>query len=160
MFCKFVPSTLETNHKFKETMIKKLLSTNSYVTGFDFSLLLLRITFGGLMLVNHGIGKMNTLLAGGEIKFPDPFGIGSEASLGLAVFSDVVCAAVLVFGLLTRLALIPLLITMLVAAFVVHINDGLKDMEMALLYLSPYLIIFINGAGKYSVDKIAFDKKG
>jgi putative oxidoreductase len=139
-------------------MIKKLLSTTSYTTGFDLSLFLLRITFGGFMLINHGIGKMNKLFAGGEISFPDPFGIGSEASLGLAVFSEVVCAALLVLGLFTRLALIPLLITMLVAVFVIHIGDGLKDMEAAILYLIAYSIIFINGAGKYSIDNSIFNK--
>lgn len=139
-------------------MIKKLLGTTSYTSGFDLSLLLLRIIFGGFMLINHGLGKMDKLMAGGEIKFPDPFGVGAEISLGLAVFAEVICAALLVLGLLTRLALIPLIITMLVAAFVVHLGDGLKDMEAAILYLIPYGIIFINGAGKYSLDKLLFGK--
>lgn len=139
-------------------MIKKLLSTKSYTTGFDLSLLLLRITFGGFMLVNHGLGKMDKLLAGGDIKFADPIGIGMKNSLILTVFAEVVCAGLLVIGLFTRLALIPLLITMLVAVFVIHIGDGLKDMEAAILYLIAYSIIFINGAGKYSIDNSIFNK--
>jgi putative oxidoreductase len=134
-------------------MIKKLLSTTSYTTGFDLSLLLLRITFGGFMLINHGIGKMDKLMAGGEIKFADPIGVGMKNSLILAVFAEVICAGLFVLGLFTRLALIPLIITMLVAAFIMHIGDGLKDMEAAILYLIAYLVVFINGAGKYSLDK-------
>jgi len=53
----------------------------------DLSLLLLRLAFGGLMFLNHGLGKFNKLMAGGEIKFANVFGMGPELSLGLAVFA-------------------------------------------------------------------------
>ena len=119
----------------------------------DLSLLLLRITFGGLMFINHGLGKFNKLMAGGEIKFASVFGMGPEMSLGLAVFAEVLCAGMVVFGLLTRMAVIPLIITMLVAALVIHGDDPFKKMEMALLYLIPYVVIFWQGAGKYSIDE-------
>lgn len=46
----------------------------------DLSLLLLRICFGGLMLVNHGMGKFYKLFGDDPIKFGDPLGIGMEAS--------------------------------------------------------------------------------
>ncbi|MEM1119507.1 MAG: DoxX family protein [Bacteroidota bacterium] len=119
----------------------------------DLSLLLLRITFGGLMLINHGIGKFNSLMAGGEIKFPPIMGMSPKMSLTLAVFAEVLCAVMVVLGLFTRLAVIPLIITMLVAIFVIHISDPFKKMEMAILYLIPYLVLFWNGSGKYSVDE-------
>ncbi len=119
----------------------------------DLSLLLLRITFGGLMLINHGMGKFSKLMAGGEIKFASVMGMGPEMSLSLAVFAEVVCAGMVVFGLLTRMAVIPLIITMLVAAFVIHGDDPFKKMEMALLYLIPYIVIFWQGAGKFSIDE-------
>lgn len=119
----------------------------------DLSLLLLRITFGGLMFINHGLGKFNKLMAGGEIKFASVFGMGPELSLGLAVFAEALCAIMVVFGLFTRLAVIPLIITMLVAIFVIHIEDPFKKMELAIVYLIPYLVLFWNGSGKYSVDE-------
>jgi len=119
----------------------------------DLSLLLLRVTFGGLMFLNHGLGKFNKLMAGGEIKFASVFGMGPELSLGLAVFSEVVCALMVVIGLFTRMAVIPLIITMLVAIFVIHISDPFKKMESAIIYLIPYLVLFWNGSGKYSVDE-------
>ena len=119
----------------------------------DLSLLLLRVTFGGLMLINHGLGKLDKLMAGGEIKFASVFGMGPEMSLGLAVFAEVLCAAMVVFGLLTRMAVVPLIITMIIAAFVIHGDDPFKKMEMALLYLVPYLVIFWQGAGKFSIDE-------
>lgn len=119
----------------------------------DLSLLLLRLAFGGLMFLNHGLGKFNKLMAGGEIKFASVFGMGPELSLGLAVFAEVVCALMVVIGLFTRTAVIPLIITMLVAIFVIHIDDPFKRMESAIIYLIPFLVLFWNGSGKYSVDE-------
>ena len=118
----------------------------------DLSLLLLRLAFGGLMIINHGWGKFQKLIGDEPIKFADPIGIGMEASLGLTVFAEVLCALMIVVGLFTRLAVIPLIITMLVAIFVIHISDPFKKMEMAILYLIPYLVLLWNGAGRYSLD--------
>jgi len=118
----------------------------------DISLLLLRLTFGGLMLVNHGLGKWARLFSGGDIKFADPIGLGMEASLYLAVFAEVICAVLLVVGLFTRWAAIPLFITMAVAAVIVHGGDPFSDKEGALLFAIPYLVIFLVGPGRFSID--------
>ena len=139
-------------------MMKKLLSTTSLIEFEGVSLLLLRLTFGGLMLVNHGLGKMHKLFSGNEIKFPDPLGVGAELSLGLTVFGEVACSALLLVGFLTRFAALPAIITMLVAAFIVHGADPFADKEAALLFLIPYIIIFVKGGGKYSVDAALFNK--
>jgi len=120
----------------------------------DIGLLLLRVTFGGLMLINHGWGKMMKFFGDDPIKFADPIGMGETASLALAVFAEVLCAVLIILGFLTRWATIPLITTMLVAIFIVHISDPFKKMEMAILYLIPYIVIWINGAGKYSVDAL------
>ncbi|MEM1327088.1 MAG: DoxX family protein [Bacteroidota bacterium] len=125
----------------------------------DLSLLLLRITFGGLMLVNHGWGKMLKLFGDETIQFPDPIGVGEVPSLALAVFSEVLCAGLIVLGLLTRLATIPLIITMVIAAFVVHIGDPFPKMEGALTYLIPYIVLLLMGAGRYSLDAQLFNNK-
>ena len=140
-------------------MFKKLLSNQPLTNFNDVGLLLLRLTFGGLMLVNHGLGKMEKLFAGGEIKFADPIGLGTELSLQLAVFAEVICAALLVVGAFTRFALMPLIFTMLVAVFIVHWADALGDKEGGLLYLIPYVILFVKGSGKYAVDYQLFKHK-
>ncbi len=126
--------------------------------GIDTASLLLRLTFGFLMLFNHGWGKFMRFFEDGPVKFGDPLGIGTELSLGLAVFAEVFCAGLLVLGLFTRLATIPLIITMAVAAFIVHINDPLSRMESALLYLTVYIVILLLGPGKFSLDRMI--KKG
>lgn len=137
-------------------MFKKLLSIKPLFDFEDISLLLLRLTFGGLMILNHGLKKWDKLMAGGEIKFSDPLGVGAELSLYLTVFGEVICSVLLVFGAFTRLAAIPAIITMLVAAFIVHGADPFGDKEGALLFLIPYVILFVKGGGKYSVDGLLF----
>jgi len=109
------------------------------------------------MLFGHGWGKLVTF--GDRMdSFPDPLGVGSAVSLGLAVFAEVVCAFLVSIGLLTRAALIPLIITMLVAAFIIHGPDPLfgsgRTKEMALLFLAGYLSIFVAGPGKFSLDRL------
>lgn len=118
----------------------------------DLGLLLLRVFLGLAMCFGHGIGKWNTLFSGEEIQFADPFGIGATPSLVMAVFAEVICAILLALGLFTRWALLPLIITMLIAAFVVHISDGFGVMEKALLYGICYMALCFTGPGKYSVD--------
>ena len=118
----------------------------------DISLLLMRLTFGGLMIINHGWGKLEKLLAGPPIKFGDPLGVGTELSRQLAVFGEVICAFLLVIGLFTRWAAIPALITMLVAAWIVHGGDPFKEQEKALLFAAAYVVRLILGPGRYSLD--------
>lgn len=123
-----------------------------YTHQSNVALLVLRLTFGGLMIINHGWGKAMKVLAG-DWSFGDPLGLGTAPSLILAAFAEVICAALVAVGLFTRWATIPLIFTMLVAVFVVHIDDPFKKMEMGLLYLAAYLAIFLMGPGAYSVDE-------
>ena len=118
----------------------------------DWALLLLRLTFGGLMVINHGWGKLQNLFGDDPIQFADPLGVGMTASLGLTVFAEFVCGILIVLGLFTRLATIPLIVTMLVAAFIIHWSDPFANKEMALIYLAAYTALFLMGAGKFSVD--------
>lgn len=117
----------------------------------DIGLLILRLSAGGLMLV-HGLPKLMKLFAYGPIQFADPFGIGATTSLILAVFAEVVCAILLILGLKTKLASIPLAVTMFVAAFMIHASDPFKVKEKAILFLLMYISLMFTGAGKFSVD--------
>ncbi len=119
----------------------------------DFSLLILRIVFGGLMFINHGLPKFEKL-GKTPIKFPDPLGVGSEISLYLTLFSEGLCSVLLVLGLFSRWVSLPLLFTMGMAAFYIHLSDPLDSKEASLTYLAAYLIILAFGPGKFSLDKL------
>lgn len=131
--------------------ITNLLKPGNFTMNVDIALLILRIVIGVFMLT-HGWGKMQNLFSGEPIQFADPIGLGADVSLALAVFSEVLCSILIILGLATRFAAFPLLFTMLVAAFVVHANDGFGKQEFALLYAVIYSTILLIGAGKYSLD--------
>lgn len=115
-------------------------------------LLIFRISISGFMLT-HGVPKLERLMGGGEIQFADPFGIGPTASLALSVFAEFFCSILIILGLATRLATIPLIINMSVALIFAHADDPFSGMEKALLFLVCYLTILVFGPGKYSVDR-------
>lgn len=117
----------------------------------DLGLLVLRVTMGGAM-ITHGWPKFQKLL-GGNLQFGDPLGFGPEVSLVFAVLAELICSILIVIGAATRLATIPLIVTMAVAFFIVHGADDFRTKEMALLFLAGFLTLFFTGPGRYGVDK-------
>lgn len=116
----------------------------------DLYFILFRLTIAVLMLM-HGIPKLGKF-SEPELHFADPIGLGEGTSLVLTVFAEVLCSVTLAIGLWTRLSVIPLAITMLVAAFIVHADDPFGKQEFPLLYVLCYLSIFFSGPWKYSLD--------
>lgn len=131
--------------------MKQLLFSNKPIAQ-DLGLLLLRLAAGGIMAYSHGWGKLQNVL-NGDMQFGDPIGIGVEVSLILTVFAEFCCGILVALGLFTRAALVPLIITMVVAVFVVHAQDPFMKKEFGLLYLIPYFVLFLTGPGKFSLDK-------
>ena len=78
--------------------------------------------------------------------------LGSTTSLVLVIFSEFLCAALIVLGLFTRFASIPLIIGMSVALFVAHNGDALGDGKVAALFLTGFVTILLVGPGRISVD--------
>ena len=124
----------------------------------DLGLLLLRVSFGASMLFGHGLGKMAKLFSEDPIKFADPFGFGPGATLALVVLAEVLCAILLILGLFTRAAAIPLIITMAGALIIVHWSDPFVRQEKAILFGMTFLFLLLNGAGRYSLDQLIYKK--
>lgn len=136
---------------------KNILNPGAYSLIGSFALLWLRLIVGSFM-ISHGFGKLMMLINGYTSLFPDPLQIGVTASLILAVSAEFLCSILLITGFLTRLATIPLLITMFVAGFVFHATDPFEIKELALVYASIYVTILLTGAGKFSLDHLFFHR--
>ena len=104
-------------------------------------------------MLTHGVPKLQRLFGEGPIEFADPLGIGASPTFFLAVFAEFLCAVFVLIGFKTRWASLPIIITMLVAAFVQHAADPFGSKEKALLYAIVFIAIFLLGPGAYSVDK-------
>ena len=130
--------------------MKKLLSI-SYTQGmFNVAMFLLRVGFGAMMLP-HGYDKL-VKFARLKNTFINFLGMGSTMSLSLAIFAEFFCALFLIFGLFSRLVVIPLIVAMSVAVFMVHNKDFFGEAEHAAMYLVGFLVILMVGPGKASVD--------
>jgi putative oxidoreductase len=144
------------------------MATRTYDVTLSIGLLILRLAVGGYLLT-HGWGKLQMLLAGDFASFGDPIGLGNEASLILIVFAEFLCSLLVMLGLATRFAAVPVVIAMGVAAFVAHGADpwtmskgyelyttgaakSWASKEPALLFLVPFLALAFTGPGKFSLD--------
>ncbi|GAA4437320.1 DoxX family protein [Pontibacter saemangeumensis] len=137
--------------------MKKLINVYQSANSIDVALLITRVGIAALMLV-HGLPKLGMLLADAPVQFPAVLGLSANVSLALAVFAEVLCSLLILVGLGTRLAAIPLIITMLVAVFVVHGADPFAKQEIGLLYLMPYIVLLLTGSGRYSLDYLVLQK--
>ena len=105
-------------------------------------------------MLTHGLPKLSRLISSEEIKFADPFGLGPVVSLVMVVFAEVFCSILIIMGLGTRLATIPIMVAMSVAAFQAHSGDPFSTKEKSLLFLLIYIFLFVFGSGRYSIDKL------
>ena len=107
--------------------------------GVSFLLLFVRLFFGALFFM-HGLDKMTNFNALSE-SYPSVLGLGSYTTLMITVFCEFACS----------------LFLMAVAFFDIH--DGMMpEGELALIYMIVFIVLFMTGPGRYSVDYL-IDKK-
>ena len=136
--------------------------TNYKILGYeslntDLASLMLRLIFGGLF-IRYGYMKF---AAYDQIlpMFGDVIGIGSRLSFNLVIFAELFCRIFVALGFLTRLTVIPICITMIVAFFVAHVNDAFDVKAIALVFLLLSAVIFVLGSGRFSIDRLIFDRR-
>ncbi|MFT4023866.1 MAG: DoxX family protein [Flavihumibacter sp.] len=132
--------------------MRKLLSTSYQEWAFDTAMLLIRVCFGGMMLANHGFQKLVNF-SSLQHRFSDPLHVGSKTSLLMVLFAEVFCAILVIAGLFTRLAALPLVFAMIIAFFMAH-NHDVKDGELAAVFLTGFLAVLLCGPGRASLDKM------
>jgi putative oxidoreductase len=135
-------------------MLKRIQSTNASA-----AVILIRLAVGAIFL-SEGIQKF---------LFPDALGVGRFTKIGIpspeimAPFVGVVeigCGTLLIIGLLTRLAAVPLIIDMLVAIATTKVPVLMKSGFWTMAHeartdyamLLGCLFLLLVGAGNWSVD--------
>lgn len=118
----------------------------------DWVVLAIRLIFGTLMLI-HGVQKIMSYDAL-SASFPDPIGLGSRLSLQLAIFAELFCSLGVITGLLFRLAVIPIIFTMCMAAFVAMKGMPWAQRELPVSYLLVFVLLFLSGPGRLSLDAL------
>lgn len=134
--------------------IFNLLSQLSTDRWFDSATLFMRI-FVGAMMLTHGIGKLQNYNAIVN-SFPDPLGISSAASFTLITLAEVGCSVLIIMGLFTRLATLPLIFGMYVATFLAFPDKSFAEGELSFVYMGIYIMLLISGGGKYALDALFF----
>lgn len=126
--------------------------------GVSFGLLILRVGVTFSMIYLHGYPRLINF-SEFSTQFADPLGIGTEASLGLVIFAEFFCSLFLVIGLFTRWSCIPLIITMIVATWVINGGKGFLFQEKSFIYLISYISLLISGGGYFSLDHLLLRRK-
>lgn len=132
--------------------MKKFFSIQYSDLSFHLALFFLRAGTGAL-IVMHGYDKLTHFSQYRRI-FPDFLHIGSTAGLVLTIFAELVCGFFVFIGLFTRLAIIPLIISMSIALFRSHHGDLFGEGEKDTVFLLSFVAILLVGPGKASIDGI------
>lgn len=136
--------------------LKNYLFDTSISGKAAFGLLIARFVFGLGMMI-HGLPKIQHAFNW----------MGEDASVpgflqALAALSEFGGGIAIILGLLTPIALLGIVFTMMVAIFMVHVSQGHQfigkphapSYEAAALYLVFAVMLFLTGPGKYSLDNI------
>jgi len=113
----------------------------------DIGLLFLRVSGGLFLLWVHGLPKLLDFTAQLQL-IEDPFHLGAQLTLILAIFAEVLCPVLIVAGVLARLACLPILFVLLVALLVVHPQWSVAEGQFGWLLLILFTTVLIAGPGR------------
>lgn len=132
-------------------------STHLTAPRIDLGLLFLRITGSLLLLYVHGLPKV--LHFSEELtRIEDPFGFGPYFSLIPAIVAEVICPILILFGIATRLACLPIIAVLLVAMLVVHPGWSIAEGQFGWLLLIVFTTLAITGPGAWRVPTRATER--
>ncbi|MBR5532507.1 MAG: DoxX family protein [Bacteroidales bacterium] len=123
----------------------------SFKAEVNIAILFLRV-FVGIMMMTHAIDKIENFSNIAE-GFPTPFGINAWVGLTLITIVEFACSVMLIVGFFTRLAAFILMLGMVTAAFFTFPEFILKQSELAMMYLAVYIVLFITGGGRFTIDQ-------
>ncbi len=137
--------------------MKKFLLPKSSSTSHSLAMLILRAGLGCIIVIGHGWMKIANFSEMHE-HFVNFLSMGPDFSLVLSIFAEFVCGILIILGLFTRLAVIPLIINMLTAITLVHHWQIMAQAQLPFVLLAGFLAILLLGPGMISLDGLIFKK--
>ena len=149
-------NTTERLAAYSAAVLKPNLSANSW---FQASWAVLRVV-AGLVMIHNGLDKLSNIQSFAEayvsvIGLPFPIFFSY-----CAAYTELIGAALLALGLLTRPAAAGLVFTMLVAMYhhVLVAGFSIPYLELSMLYTVCFQFFLVNGGGQFSVDALLANK--
>lgn len=141
--------------------MKKLIqfTTNTQLSDsiYHWVLLFFRILLSVEMIYAHGLKKLGMGVAEAE-QVPNPMHFPEAINNAFAVSANIFFPILVIFGIFTRLSVLPILAVTLTGYFVLHFHDAPLVKDTPYMYSLSYLLLFFLGAGKYSVDYLFYKK--
>ena len=116
----------------------------------DLGLLFLRVGSSVIVLIVHGLPKARHYRAEAA-RIEDPFHFGRKLTMAFAIFAEVVCPLLVIVGIATRFAALPIMVVTLIALLRVHPEWTIDQAQFAWMLLVLFGTIAIAGAGAYSL---------
>jgi putative oxidoreductase len=154
-------------------LIKRMFLYSAGLTFTNMARLFMRL-FTGVMFMQFGIrqiAQFNEL----ALSFPSVFGMGAEVSLLVMILIEIICSTLIILGLFTRFAIIPPMVSMVIAECVLiqelmaQTNVTFQSSQiifLPIMFLGIFLFMMLAGPGKISLDYIisvnltSIDEKG
>ncbi|WP_159468031.1 DoxX family protein [Dyadobacter sp. 3J3] len=136
-------------------IINHILYSNAGSTVNNLALMVFRILLSIELFRVHGMKKFK-VENGQKERVPNPLHLTERLNGLVATFSDTAVPFLVIFGLGTRLAVLPTIGVTAIGYFVVHRNDSVEVRDVPYLYTLCFLFLLAIGPGTYSIDHYLF----
>lgn len=118
---------------------------------FNTTMLFFRVAASLEMIFVHGFKKLGIGVAAAE-KVPNPLHLPESFNYAFAVSANLFFPFLVLIGLCTRMATLPILAVTLTGYFILHWHDAALIRDTPFIYGIIFLLILFLGPGKYSID--------
>jgi len=132
--------------------LKSLLGAGLEEPLASVGLLTLRLGCGISLLTAHAIPKLSSIPEFADFIALRLTTIAPVELAWLSTLIELVAAPLIIVGAATRLAALPLILNMLVATCIVHLDSPWSVRESAALYLIAFSALLGTGPGRFSLD--------
>jgi len=123
----------------------------------NIAFLIFRVLLAWELFRVHGLKKFR-LVNGKKEHVPNPLHLPEKLNGFVATFSDSVVPFLVMFGIATRLVILPVIGVTTIGYFIVHKNDTAEIKDIPYMYTLSFLLLLILGAGTYSLDSYILNK--